>query len=297
MNELERDIYGDLFGEGGDDADLDLDTSDLDKMEIPDFDEEGDGDDDIDAMLSTITSGDSGDPEDDDEDDDLSELENEYNAAAAASAGAMDNLGDDDLEDDVPDEEEECGGTNTECGGEACNSEDGEDVVPLTPDSDAEGDRLLEAIATPDLIENTLTDDEYDDFVESGDIYTAVAEGLISDAYLEEALSGDDMDGIFTESAKFAPEGRKYKMTKKARLRQLYEISLQIEARLHHDSYYPKMMKVYAIRRKIRAQWRKRYHALAMKRAKKYLRKIMMSKSNGVSTMAHRLVGGKPNHK
>jgi hypothetical protein len=295
MTDLEREIYGSLYGESGDD-DLDLDTSDLDKMEVPDFDEEGDGDDDIDAMLSTITTGDSGDPDDDD-DDDLSELENEYNAAAAASAGAMDGIGDDDDLDDVPDDEEECGNGN-ECGESECGTEDGEDVAPLTPDADAQGDRLLEAIATPDLIENTLTDDEYDDFVESGDIYTAVAEGLISDAYLEEAISNDDFDGIFTESAKFAPEGRKYKMTKKARLRQLYEISLQIEARLHHDSYYAKMMKVYAIRRKIRAQWRRKYHAQAMKRAKKYLRKIMMSKSNGVSTMAHRLVGGnKPNHK
>jgi hypothetical protein len=286
-------MYGGLFGEGGDD-DLDLDTGDLDKMDdIPDFDEESESDDDIDAMLSTITTGDAGDPDDDD-DDDLSELENEYNAAAAASAGAMDNFGDDDL-DDVADDEEECG---NECGESECGTEDGEDVAPLDSDSDAQGDRLLEAIATPELIENTLTDDEYDDFVESGDIYTAVAEGLISDAYLEEAISGDDMDGIFTESSKFAPEGRKYKMTKKARLRQLYEISLQIEARLHHDAYYAKMMKVYAIRRKIRAQWRKRYHAQAMKRAKKYLRKIMTSKSSGVSTMAHRLVGGnKPNHK
>ena len=90
-----------------------------------------------------------------------------------------------------------------------------------------------------------------------------------------------DIEQAYTESV-FASPNKKFKMTKQARFKQLYELSLQIEARHHNDPYYPKLQKAYKIERTIKAGWRKRYHALALRRAKKYLKRISMSKSGAL---------------
>lgn len=278
MNELEAEIFGTLFGEGGDD------DYDLDDIKLPDIDE--DGDDDVDTLVNDILNGDSELPDDDTDttDSDLAELEKEYNITAASEA--TDGLGADD---------DELSAIGESCCGSGVDENDCDAAVePLDPETDAKGDRILAAIATPSLIENTLDDDDYTDFIESGDANIAADEGYIQESYIMEALEEFATgDGIFTEAARFAPEGKKYKMTKSARLRQLYEMSLQIEARLHKDPDYYKMQRVYAIRRKIRKKWRTRYHAQAMRRAKKYLKGLMHSKSNGIQKLATKLVGNK----
>ena len=80
-------------------------------------------------------------------------------------------------------------------------------------------------------------------------------------------------------------------MTKKARFNQLYELSLQIEARYHHDPFVPRIEKAYKIERQIKAGWRKRYGALAKKRAMNYLKRLMHSNSKGLKKAAKRMAG------
>lgn len=259
MNELEKEIYGDLFNEAGDDEfDVEKAMGDMPELE---------GADDVDAMLDSIQDGET--PDEDDYSD-LDELEKEFNIAAAASVGASAMSGDDDEDEDD-------------------DFEDDDD--DLDPDDDEVGDKMLATAVTPDLLTSELTADEFEEFVESGDIYTAANENFLPESFVMEAMDDDSMAGLFTEETKFAAPGKKFKMTKAARFRQLYEISLQIEARLHHDAKYPKMMKVYEIRRRIRADWRRRYHAAAMKRAKKYLRNLMKSNSSGIKALAAKLMG------
>ena len=80
-------------------------------------------------------------------------------------------------------------------------------------------------------------------------------------------------------------------MTKKARFNQLYELSLQIEARAHHDPFVPRIEKAYKIEREIKAGWRQRYGTLAKKRAMKYLKRIMRSNSSGLKKAAKQFIG------
>ena len=270
---------GDAFDESGDDE------FNPDDVKEPEFDE-GSGDD-VDALLNSIETGDT-DDEGDDVDADLAELEKEYHITAAGGDG----LDPDPIDDEFPEMDDAC--VDPDLGEGGCCDEAGNPLAPLDPELDTRGDEMLAAIATPDLIEDMLSDDEYSDFIESGDASVAAAEGYIEEQYINEAMECDEIgfDDIFSEAA-FAPEGKKYKMTKSARLKQLYQISLQIEARLHNDPGYARMQKVYKIRRNIRAQWHQRYGALAMRRAKRYLKGLMKSNSSGIKKVASRLIGKK----
>lgn len=258
---------------------------DLDDLGIPDFDEEGD--DGVSQLVNSILNGsdETSDDEDEDVDPDLKDLEDEFHISAsegAAAAAVEEGCG------EGPCKEEGCDSGS-------CNEETEEEfpVEPLSPEDDARGDRLLKAQMTPELLASVLDDDEYEEFIESGDSTIACAEGYVSDSYIMEALADDEnADGLFTEGA-FAPEGKKFKMTKSARLKQLFEVSLQIEARLHKDPKYKKMMIVYAARRNIRNEWRRKYGPAAMKRAKRYLKGLMSSKSSGMNKLAQKLTGKK----
>lgn len=261
MNSLEQSVYNMLFGESGED--------DLKDLEVPEFDEAGGDDNCLDKMLDTITNGGSDDDIEGD-DPDLRELEKEY---------TLTSVGGDATE--VPDDLD------------TVDLESIEEAPPVDPDVDKHGDMMLKGTVTTGLLEESLSDDEYDEFVESGDAHVAASEGFISNEYITEALDATSGEDVFEESGMFAAKGKKFKMTKEARLKQLFESSLQIEARLHKDPYYPIMQKAYAQRRKIRAIWRVRYGSLAMRRAKKYLQALIKSNSNGLNKLAKRLVGDK----
>lgn len=277
MDTLEKEIFDELFFEGGDDDFM------------PEVDEEGKGDEAVDEMLSVINNGDTGDEDDLGADnDDLAELEKEFQLASVAGETTSDDASTTDT--DIDNILSECG---SECSSE---SEDGdeEEALPVDPQTDKVGDMLLAQSITPDLVENTLDAAEYEEFIESGDAHVAASEGLISEGYVTEAMEeAFGQNDVFEESAKFAPEGKKWKMTKSARLSQLFETSLQIEARLHKDPDYARMQKIYAARRKIRLKWRQKYGSLAMRRAKKYLKGLMRSNSGAMQKLAQRLTGGK----
>ena len=140
---------------------------------------------------------------------------------------------------------------------------------PLEGEDDKKADELMAIAATPLLIKDELTAEECARFYESEDADIAVNEGLILES---------DIEDLFEEGV-FASPNKPFKMTKKARFNQLYELSVQIEARMHNDPRYTKLQKVYAIERTLKKQLRKQYHSQAVKRAKKYLQRLMTSKS------------------
>ena len=170
--------------------------------------------------------------------------------------------------------------------------DDATPAPPVSKEKDIEGDKMMAMVATPMVLDDTLTQEEAKDFCESGDAEIAVNEGFLMESDLSmmlAELSASSNTSVFTEGGKFATGKQKFKMTKKAKLKQLFELSLQIEARQHHDPYYPKIQKAYKIEREIKAGWRKRYGALAAKRAKRYLKALMMSKSKTLKTAGKRM--------
>lgn len=259
----------DTFEESGDDIDFSKEMGDIAK----EFDEET-SEESIDDIVAGVLGTDGGeDVGDDDEepetdiDSELKELEDELSVSGSL-------YGNEDIH--IP-----------------TSVDDPTPAKPLSPEADEEADRMMAICATPAILEDALTLGEMMEFVESGDSEIAIAEGLILESDLSEMLADitNDSDGTFTEAVKFASPNQKYRMTKKAKLKQLYEISLQIEARLHNDPYYKKLQKAYKIERTIKAGWRKRYGQLAMRRAKKYLKALMSSKAPTVRKAAERISG------
>lgn len=235
----------DLFEES-DDFDFSKDLDDgMDDFEEDDDDMDFDDiDDDFDDT----------DDNDDDVDDDLYDLE--------AELGVNGGLEDDDDEDTfIP-----------------TAVDDPTPAPELSPEEDKDADRSLAMVATPIVLNETLTAEEAAEFVENGEADIAVSEGIMMESAMVDMLN-DLAQSDFMEAGVFANPKQKYKMTKKARFNQLYELSLQIEARHHNDPYYKKLQKAYKIERTIKKGFRKRYHALAVKRARRYLKKISMSKS------------------
>lgn len=279
------------YDESGDDFEKDMDALSKeyeseecgpeDDTDFSSHDEDGDGIDSIvDDIMSADEDGlpnddengddDSGTEDDGDIDSDLADLEREV-----------------DVNGSLPDDDGEFGDDDKYV---PQSVDDPTPAKPVTGQADEDADRMLAICATPTILDNTLTVEEAVAFIESGDADIAVNEGLMLESDLTSMLAElSDDHGDFTEAVKFASPGKKYMMTKKARLKQLFELSLQIEARAHHDPYYPKIQKAYKIERTIKQGWRKRYGNLAMKRAKRYLKALMSSKSPTLKKAAKRI--------
>ena len=282
----------DIFAESDDDKF----EKELDSQMKSDFKEDESGD----AFEDSLDDfGDDYDPGFDDLDDDI---DAELDELDAEVSGPDDDY--DDLDDDIEDYdgiEDECGDEcGTECGDE-CGTEGVADGLPLSVNdptpaaqlvgvADAEADRMMAICATPAMMDSAMNEDALEEFVENGEADIAVNEGFLLESDVSDIYGQLASDDTF-EEATFAPEGKKFKMTKSARFKQLYELSLQIEARAHKDPYYAKLQKAYAIERKIKAGWRQRYHALAVRRAKRYLKNLMKSKSGALRKIGHKLSG------
>ena len=192
---------------------------------------------------------------------------------------------DDILGDDYDDDDADVDDVLNELENETDDSEvsDGEPTVDepeLDEVEDKKADDMLAMVATPMLIKDELTAEESVQFYESVDADIAMSEGLIEES---------DMDDLFEEGV-FASPNRPFKMTKKARFRQLYELSVLIEAQAHRDPLKVKLDRAYAVERKIKKQLRQRYKAQAMKRAKGYLMRLMKSKSGVMKSLAKKIV-------
>ena len=192
---------------------------------------------------------------------------------------------DDILGDDYDDDDADVDDVLNELENETDDSEvsDGEPTVDepeLDEVEDKKADDMLAMVATPMLIKDELTAEESVQFYESVDADIAMNEGRIEES---------DMDDLFEEGV-FASPNRPFKMTKKARFRQLYELSVLIEAQAHRDPLKVKLDRAYAVERKIKKQLRQRYKAQAMKRAKGYLMRLMKSKSGVMKSLAKKIV-------
>ena len=148
---------------------------------------------------------------------------------------------------------------------------------------DKKADDMLAMVATPMLLKDELTAEESVNFYESADAEIAVEEGLIEESSL---------DDLFQEGV-FASPNKPFKMTKKARMNQLYELSVQIEARAHRDPMMKKLDRAYAIERGIKKKLRAKYHVPALKRAKGYLMRLMKSKSGVMKNLAKKILPSK----
>lgn len=212
--------------------------------DIDQYDEDGDEDDGEDDSWKGAEE--CGDDDFDDLDDDFGGLSDDD------IANELDDVMDDDP--DYPDDDEV----------------DSENPEPLEGEEDDRANDLLAISATPMILKDELTAEEAADFYSTEDADIAISEGLLMESAIDE---------LYTESP-FASPNQKFKMTKQARFNQLYELSVQIEGRMHNDPYYAKLQKAYKIERICKQNLRKKYHSFAIKRAKLYLKRLMHSKSS-----------------
>lgn len=271
-----------LFGESGDDIDFEDLFSEKEMFEMGLLTESSEEYDfDIDAFGE---SDDYGEDDDDVEegcggsgcakeegdnflygDDDT--IADELDSIMADDPDYPDDTGlDDEIEDDFGDEDIE--------------DEPGEDIPePLDGPADRKADNLLAMSATPMLLRDELTAQESAAFYESDEGEIAISEGLILES---------DLTDLFQEGV-FANPNKPFKLTKKARMNQLYELSVQIEARLHGDPIYAKLQKAYAVERMCKKFLRQKYHLLALRRSKIYLKRLMNSKSGVLSKIGKKI--------
>lgn len=173
---------------------------------------------------------------------------------------ALDDVGDDDDLDDDEDDEDAA-------------------PAPLEGEDDKKADEMMAIATTPILIRDELTAEEAVNFYESVDAGVAIEEGMLLES---------DMQDLYQEGV-FASPNKPFKMTKKARFNQLYEMSVLIEGRMHNDPMYTKLQKAYKIERICKKQLRKKYHNLAIRRAKIYLKRLMKSKSGVLNKIGKKM--------
>lgn len=213
-----------------------------------------------------------------DGEDDLDDLDDMDDDEIADSIEDIDDdldLGiddDDDLDDALDDVEDD---------DDLDDDGDDEDAAPapLEGEDDKKADEMMAIATTPILIRDELTAEEAVNFYESADAEVAIEEGMLLES---------DMQDLYQEGV-FASPNKPFKMTKKARFRQLYEMSVLIEGRMHNDAMYTKLQKAYKIERICKKELRKKYHNLAIRRAKIYLKRLMKSKSGVLNKIGKKM--------
>lgn len=208
--------------------------------------------------------------EEDEDDDYLDDLDDELDNDEDFDYG--DDEDDDYDDEDEPEDEDECAELEEK------------PAAPLTGEADVQADNMMAMAATPMLIRDELSAEESVAFFNSSEAEIAVSEGFLTESDIDDVFDED----VYEEGV-FANPNKPFKMTKAARFKQLYELSLQIEARQHKDPKYKTLQKAYSVERKIKKDWRKKYHTLALKRAKKYLKKLMTSKSPILNSIGKKL--------
>lgn len=145
---------------------------------------------------------------------------------------------------------------------------DDDEPAPLTPEQSQRVDDTINAVATPLLIQNNLTESEVAEFIESVDSDIAVSEGFLTEKTI-------------------------VKFDKTAKKAQLYEVAVAACAREHKDPLYKKLETVYKMERVIKAKLRKKYNAEAQKKVKEYLARARKSKSGILARIANKITNKK----
>lgn len=230
------------------------------KMESDDDDDEDDDlDDDVD---------DDGEEDDDVDDDDLDDM-----------ADDIANMSDDDLNDMASSLKEPMVPDGPE--------------VSLTPDEEMHADDLMQVAGAAALIRGEMNAEERTALVESvSDLRIGMTEGFLNDSLimdLKESVSDVTMDDddAFTEAKIY--NKTTVRMSKKARLNQLFEIAVITCARAHNDPSYAKYKKACKIKKFYRAQMRQRYRSEAMKRMKILFARLKQSKSPIIKSLGKKV--------
>lgn len=140
------------------------------------------------------------------------------------------------------------------------------DTVTLTPDESRNVDDVINAVATPILLNDNLNEEEIKEFVESMDADIAVGEGFLTEKTI-------------------------VKFDKFAKRAQLYEVAVAAVAREKKDPLFKKLNTVYKMERILKAKLRKKYHAQAQQKVKEYLARAKRSKSGILSRIARKIMG------
>lgn len=151
----------------------------------------------------------------------------------------------------------------------AIEIKDEEEVVPvndLTPDEERNVDDVMNAVATPLILNNDLSEEEIKEFTNS-------------------------LDGEIAEQEGFITERTIVRFDKNARKAQLYEVAIAAVGREKNDPDWRKLQTVYKMERKLKARLRKKYNALAMRKVKEYLDRARKSKSGVLAKLAAKLHG------
>ena len=250
MDEIQKDLKME-----SDDDDDDDDEDDDDE----DDDEDDDLDDDVD---------DDGEEDDDVDDDDLDDM-----------ADDIANMSDDDLNDMASSLKEPMVPDGPE--------------VSLTPDEEMHADDLMQVAGAAALIRGEMNAEERTALVESvSDLRIGMTEGFLNDSLimdLKESVSDATMDDddAFTEAKIY--NKTTVRMSKKARLNQLFEIAVITCARAHNDPSYAKYKKACKIKKFYRAQMRQRYRSEAMKRMKILFARLKQSKSPIIKSLGKKV--------
>lgn len=256
------DLYNSFF-ESDDDERFDDSTDES-------GDDEGDPSDEELASDDTEEGADCSYCEDDDYGDDFDPDDMDDDEIADSINDLDMDMDDDEFDpDDVDDEDID---------GNGIPDED-EIPEPLDGEDDRKADEMMAIATTPMLIRDELTAEEAANFYESTDADIAISEGLVLES---------DIEDLYQEGV-FASPNKPFKMTKQARFRQLYEMSVLIESRMHNDPMYTKLQKAYKIERICKKHLRKKYHNLALRRAKIYLKRLMKSKSGVLNNIGKKL--------
>ena len=239
------------------------------KMESDDDDDEEDDDDDDDEDDDLDDDEDDDDEEDDDiDDDDLDDM-----------ADDIANMSDDDLNDMASSLKEPMVPDGPE--------------VSLTPDEEMHADDLMQVAGAAALIRGEMNAEERTALVESvSDLRIGMTEGFLNDSLimdLKESVSDATMDDddAFTEAKIY--NKTTVRMSKKARLNQLFEIAVITCARAHNDPSYAKYKKACKIKKFYRAQMRQRYRSEAMKRMKILFARLKQSKSPIIKSLGKKV--------
>ena len=233
------------------------------KMESDDDDDDDEDDDEDDDL----------DDEDDDEDDDVDDDDLDDMADDIA------NMSDDDLNDMASSLKEPMVPDGPE--------------VSLTPDEEMHADDLMQVAGAAALIRGEMNAEERTALVESvSDLRIGMTEGFLNDSLimdLKESVSDATMDDddAFTEAKIY--NKTTVRMSKKARLNQLFEIAVITCARAHNDPSYAKYKKACKIKKFYRAQMRQRYRSEAMKRMKILFARLKQSKSPIIKSLGKKV--------
>ena len=240
-------------------------------MESDDYDDDYTADDTEEGCGDYESEDD--DMDDDELDDDISD---DYNDDIENISDDDDDELDDDIVSDIENEVDDEVGDIVD---------DDELEVPtddFTPEEEQEVEDETSLVATPIILKDELTAEEYADFGESVDADIAVDEGFLLESDID--IFSEDVMEESIKPMRFSKDS-----VLKARTNQIRWIVMRSLARKRNDPSLYKLEKAYKIRRKIKAQFEAKYGAKADQITRRYIARLKSSKSPVLARVGKKL--------